>query len=142
MTPSTPLDEADLTSSIADDLCFLPPDREADQLTGLKILVVGLGTHGGGTDLVKFLTERGAIVSITDLSSAVASAARAIEAAASSLAAATAASASAAAVASSWSRRCSSATNQIPGIHSATPYSIFYRNLISFLLWELSRYIW
>ncbi len=70
MTPSTPLDEADLTSSIADDLCFLPPDREADQLTGLKILVVGLGTHGGGTDLVKFLTERGAIVSITDTASA------------------------------------------------------------------------
>ncbi len=70
MTPSTPLDEADLTSSITEDLCFLPPDREADQLTGLKILVVGLGTHGGGTDLVKFLTKRGAIVSITDTATA------------------------------------------------------------------------
>ena len=35
------------------------------------------------------------------------------------------------------------ATNQNPGIHSATPYSILScATFISFLLWEISRYIW
>lgn len=51
------------------DLQFQPPDRTPDQLEDLRILVVGLGRHGGGIDLVRFLCSRGAKVSISDQSS-------------------------------------------------------------------------
>lgn len=51
------------------DLKFLSPDRTPDQLAELRILVVGLGNHGGGTDLIRFLHSRGARISISDQSS-------------------------------------------------------------------------
>jgi len=49
-----------------EQLDFLGPDRGPDQLEGLKVLVLGLGTHGGGTDLVHFLHSKGAIVTVSD----------------------------------------------------------------------------
>ena len=49
-----------------EELEFLGPDRGRDQLSGLKVLVLGLGTHGGGTDLVEFLHSHGAQVSISE----------------------------------------------------------------------------
>src|SRR5688500_12921695 len=35
--------------------------------TGLKALVMGLGVHGGGAGVARFLAERGAQVTVTDL---------------------------------------------------------------------------
>ena len=55
-----------MTTEEITDLNFGSPDRNPDQLEGLRVLVVGLGRHGGGTELVRFLAERGAIVCITD----------------------------------------------------------------------------
>jgi len=49
-----------------EDLDFLGPDRDTDQLEGLRVLVLGLGTHGGGTDLARFLHSKGALVSVSD----------------------------------------------------------------------------
>ena len=46
---------------------FSPPDRKPDELNRLKVLVLGLGTFGGGAGVARFLAERGAEVSITDL---------------------------------------------------------------------------
>ena len=59
------------TSAVAEswDLQFQPPDRTSDQLSGLRVLVLGLGSHGGGTDLIRFLISRGAQVSVSDQSS-------------------------------------------------------------------------
>ncbi len=37
------------------------------KLTGKKVLVMGLGLHGGGLGVVKFLVNRGAAVHVTDL---------------------------------------------------------------------------
>jgi UDP-N-acetylmuramoylalanine--D-glutamate ligase len=37
---------------------------------GKRVTVMGLGTRGGGTGVVRFLAERGAIVTVTDLRSA------------------------------------------------------------------------
>ncbi|MGE4602159.1 MAG: Mur ligase family protein, partial [Planctomycetota bacterium] len=48
------------------DLQFQPPDRTPDQLDGLRVLVLGLGRHGGGTDLIRFLVSHGAIVSVSE----------------------------------------------------------------------------
>ena len=55
-----------MTTEEITDLKFGSPDRNPDQLEGLRVLVVGLGRHGGGTELVRFLADRGAVVSITD----------------------------------------------------------------------------
>ncbi|MEE2857943.1 MAG: UDP-N-acetylmuramoyl-L-alanine--D-glutamate ligase [Planctomycetota bacterium] len=55
-----------MTTEEITDLKFGSPDRNPDQLEGLRVLVVGLGRHDGGTDLVRFLADRGAVVSITD----------------------------------------------------------------------------
>jgi len=55
-----------VTTEEITDLNFGSPDRNPDQLEGLRVLVVGLGRHGGGTELVRFLADRGAVVSITD----------------------------------------------------------------------------
>ncbi|MBT5737198.1 MAG: UDP-N-acetylmuramoyl-L-alanine--D-glutamate ligase [Planctomycetes bacterium] len=59
-------DEPAVNTEMVSDLSFQPPDREPDQLEGLKVLVLGLGRHGGGTGLVQFLAKRGAEVSISD----------------------------------------------------------------------------
>ncbi len=47
-------------------LLFHSPDRNHDQLEGLRVLVLGLGRHGGGTDLIRFLVSRGAKVSVSE----------------------------------------------------------------------------
>lgn len=49
-----------------EELEFQGPDRGIDELTGLRILVLGLGTHGGGTDLIQFLHSRGALITVSD----------------------------------------------------------------------------
>ena len=61
-----------MTSSATqfEELEFMGPDRDPDQLAGLQVLVLGLGTHGGGTDLIDFLHARGAQVSVSDTASA------------------------------------------------------------------------
>ena len=59
-------DEPVVSTVVVTDLSFQPPDREPDQLEGLRVLVLGLGRHGGGTELVQFLASRGAEVSISD----------------------------------------------------------------------------
>jgi len=61
-----------VTSSVTrfEELEFMGPDRDPDQLAGLQVLVLGLGTHGGGTDLIDFLHSRGAHVSVSDTASA------------------------------------------------------------------------
>ena len=46
---------------------FSPPDREPEELNRLRVLVFGLGSFGGGAGVARFLAERGAEVSITDL---------------------------------------------------------------------------
>lgn len=46
---------------------FSPPDRTPDELVGLRVLVFGLGGFGGGAGVARFLAERGAAVTITDL---------------------------------------------------------------------------
>lgn len=43
------------------------PDHEFDDYRNRKVLVMGLGSFGGGMGAVKFLVERGAIVTVTDL---------------------------------------------------------------------------
>ncbi|MDE0959174.1 MAG: UDP-N-acetylmuramoyl-L-alanine--D-glutamate ligase [Planctomycetota bacterium] len=55
-----------MSTELVTDLQFQPPDREPHQLEGLRVLVLGLGRHRGGTDLVHFLHNRGAQVSISD----------------------------------------------------------------------------
>jgi len=51
-------------------LVFSPPDRTPDRLEGLRVLVFGLGGFGGGAGAARFLAERGAEVTVTDLRSA------------------------------------------------------------------------
>lgn len=46
---------------------FSPPDRTPDRLEGLRVLVFGLGGFGGGAGAARFLAERGAAVTVTDL---------------------------------------------------------------------------
>ena len=46
---------------------FSPPDRTPDDLAGLRVLVFGLGSFGGGSGAARMLAERGAAVTITDL---------------------------------------------------------------------------
>lgn len=55
------------TPTTIDGLRFEAPDRNRDQLTGLKVLVLGLGNFGGGAGAAKALASWGARVSITDL---------------------------------------------------------------------------
>lgn len=43
------------------------PDHDFDDYRDKKVLVMGLGSFGGGMGAVKFLVERGAIVTVTDL---------------------------------------------------------------------------
>lgn len=43
------------------------PDHDFDDYRGRRVLVMGLGSFGGGIGAVKFLVERGAIVTVTDL---------------------------------------------------------------------------
>ena len=54
MIPEIRTDEAPMTGSTdvveGCDLQYQPPDRTPDQLDGLRVLVLGLGRHGGGTD--------------------------------------------------------------------------------------------
>jgi len=38
-----------------------------DKFAGMKVLVMGLGLHGGGTESARFLAARGADVTVTDL---------------------------------------------------------------------------
>lgn len=70
MIPEIQTDEAPMTGSTdvveGCDLQFQPPDRTPDQLDGLRVLVLGLGRHGGGTDLILFLVSHGATVSISE----------------------------------------------------------------------------
>jgi UDP-N-acetylmuramoylalanine--D-glutamate ligase len=40
---------------------------EKDDLKGKKVLVMGLGLHGGGVAATKWLIERGAKVTATDM---------------------------------------------------------------------------
>ncbi|MEJ7652423.1 MAG: hypothetical protein WKH64_03235 [Chloroflexia bacterium] len=39
----------------------------AGSLRGKAALVLGLGVHGGGAGVVRFLVEHGAVVTVTDL---------------------------------------------------------------------------
>lgn len=43
--------------------------KKPDDLNGRKVLVVGLGTKGGGSEAVKWLVKHGAKVTVTDLKS-------------------------------------------------------------------------
>jgi UDP-N-acetylmuramoylalanine--D-glutamate ligase len=43
------------------------PDHDFDNYRNRRILVMGLGSFGGGTGAVKFLVSHGAIVTVTDL---------------------------------------------------------------------------
>ena len=43
------------------------PDHTFDDYRNRHVLVMGLGSFGGGLGAVKFLVERGAIVTVTDL---------------------------------------------------------------------------
>ena len=52
-----------------EELEFQGPDRGIDELTDLRVLVLGLGTHGGGTDLIQFLHSRGALITVSDIAS-------------------------------------------------------------------------
>ena len=45
---------------------FEVPDRNPGQLEGLNILVLGLGVHGGGTELIHYLHSKGARLTISD----------------------------------------------------------------------------
>ena len=45
------------------------PDHPFDDYRGRQVLVMGLGSFGGGTGAVKFLVSRGASVTVTDLRS-------------------------------------------------------------------------
>lgn len=45
------------------------PDHPFDDYRGRRILVMGLGAFGGGLGAVKFLVDRGAVVTVTDLRS-------------------------------------------------------------------------
>ena len=48
----------------------LPKNKAAggnNDFTGMKALVMGLGLHGGGVETARFLAERGAEVTVTDL---------------------------------------------------------------------------
>ena len=45
------------------------PDHPFDDYRGRRVLVMGLGSFGGGTGAVKFLVSRGASVTVTDLRS-------------------------------------------------------------------------
>ena len=55
-----------LSTTRFEELEFRGPDRGIHELAGLQVLVLGLGTHGGGTDLVEFLHSHGACVSVSD----------------------------------------------------------------------------
>ncbi|WP_010587762.1 UDP-N-acetylmuramoyl-L-alanine--D-glutamate ligase [Schlesneria paludicola] len=46
------------------------PDHPFDDYRGRRVLVMGLGAFGGGLGAVKFLVDRGAVVTVTDLRSA------------------------------------------------------------------------
>jgi UDP-N-acetylmuramoylalanine--D-glutamate ligase len=35
--------------------------------SGIKVLIMGLGLHGGGLETARFLLKRGALVTVTDL---------------------------------------------------------------------------
>ena len=43
------------------------PDHKFDDYRGKRVLVMGLGSFGGGIGAVKFLVARGARVTVTDL---------------------------------------------------------------------------
>jgi len=43
------------------------PDHDFDDYRNRRVLVMGLGSFGGGIGAVKFLVSRGAIVTVTDL---------------------------------------------------------------------------
>ncbi len=60
-------------------LCFVVAVAEAEQrgarkkhmdLRGTKVLVMGLGVHGGGLGVARWLLRQGAVVTITDMASA------------------------------------------------------------------------
>ncbi len=44
-----------------------PPFKSADGISGLKVTVMGLGLHGGGTASARFFAEHGAVVTVTDM---------------------------------------------------------------------------
>ena len=43
--------------------------KQAVDYTGQSVLVMGLGLHGGGVGIARFLASRGASVTVTDLRS-------------------------------------------------------------------------
>ena len=43
------------------------PDHDFDDYRERRVLVMGLGSFGGGLGAVKFLVSRGALVTVTDL---------------------------------------------------------------------------
>lgn len=47
----------------------MPPQAAGREFEGRRITVMGLGTFGGGLGAVRFLAERGAILTVTDLRS-------------------------------------------------------------------------
>ncbi|MFQ5655582.1 MAG: UDP-N-acetylmuramoyl-L-alanine--D-glutamate ligase, partial [Planctomycetota bacterium] len=48
---------------------FAPPDRSPEELSGLRVLILGLGRFGGGGGAAHFFASHGAVVTITDLRS-------------------------------------------------------------------------
>lgn len=44
-----------------------PPFTSIDEISGLKVTVMGLGLHGGGTASARFFAEHGADVTVTDM---------------------------------------------------------------------------
>ena len=47
----------------------MKPDHPFDDYAGRRVLVMGLGSFGGGLGAIQFLVERGARVTVTDLRS-------------------------------------------------------------------------
>lgn len=72
---TTPTDASALASALAAARrtgieAVRAPEPVSDALAGKRVTVMGLGTHGGGGGVARWLAEQGAVVTVTDMKSA------------------------------------------------------------------------